>query len=280
MLHNEHSKAAKELQRKITKLREENKDPSLPQKHAARVQTDSSSAASARPQSAPSPPPQARNRMSDSQQTVDESFMLLGQRVCDHSVFHAPPADLSWSQSEPSDAFNHFWKITEGMLEHLSQPVAFATAPLAPLVESPQKAGRRRDASSNSSDTDIEDPISRRLSRGISFVKAARSKMLTRHDSSANASDSDVAGPSTFPPRPQPTHAYDIGDEWDDDVRANDGGWHTYVIFRILISIVPVQMTIWQTRSALSRLRRSLNLRPSNRKTRFSKSSWRKRRSS
>ncbi|OBZ75479.1 hypothetical protein A0H81_04532 [Grifola frondosa] len=67
------------------------------------------------PSPASSPPLPAPNRMSDSQQTVDESFMLLGQR------------------SDPGDAFNQFWKITEGMLEHLSQPVAFATAPLAPL---------------------------------------------------------------------------------------------------------------------------------------------------
>ena len=115
-------------------------------------------------------------------------------------------------QSEPGDAFNHFWKITEGMLDYLSQPVAFATAPLSPPETN------RRDGSA-SSDTDIEDPISKTLSRGLGFVKAAKSRMLTRHDSSTNmSSDSDGgrAGINTFPPKPQPL------DDWDDDL-GDDG---------------------------------------------------------
>lgn len=85
MLHNEHCKAGKELQRKINKLKDEGKDPSLPQLpelsqkvppaklnsniyHAApRVNTSS---------------PQPLRFMTDSQNTGDESFMLLGgQRV-------------------------------------------------------------------------------------------------------------------------------------------------------------------------------------------------------
>ena len=56
------------------------------------------------------------------------------------------------------------------MLEHLSQPVAFAIAPLGP-PENGHSSSRRRDPSS-SSDTDIEDTISRTLSRGVGFVKA------------------------------------------------------------------------------------------------------------
>jgi hypothetical protein len=55
------------------------------------------------------------------------------------------------SQSDPGDAFNHFWKIMEGMLDNLSQPVAFATAPLGPDTRP-----LRRDGSSGS-DTDHED---------------------------------------------------------------------------------------------------------------------------
>lgn len=78
MLYSEHHKAGNELQRKITKLREENKDPSLPQKVAR------TSAAAVPPSTLPQPiasPPHnlPQPRMSDSQQTVDESFMLLGQ---------------------------------------------------------------------------------------------------------------------------------------------------------------------------------------------------------
>lgn len=89
MLYNEHSKAGKELQRKIAKLREENKDPSLPQRAPSRsavpnVPSANVSAISlATPKTSPSPPPQlGAARLSDSQQMVDESFMLLGQKVC------------------------------------------------------------------------------------------------------------------------------------------------------------------------------------------------------
>lgn len=90
------------------------------------------------------------------------------------------------------------------MLDYLSQPVAFASAPLSP----PENGGA-------GSDTDVEDPISKTLSRGLGFVKAARSRMLTRHDSSTTmSSDSDGAraGISTFPPKPQPL------EDWDDDL--------------------------------------------------------------
>lgn len=77
MLYNEHTKSAKDAQRKIAKLREENKDPSLPQnlphKHTP--------APPPVPGPSSSPTPQTGNRMVDSQNTGDESFMLLGQRV-------------------------------------------------------------------------------------------------------------------------------------------------------------------------------------------------------
>ncbi|OCH95624.1 hypothetical protein OBBRIDRAFT_745393 [Obba rivulosa] len=198
MLHNEHSKAGKDLQRKIAKLREENKDPNLPQKSTR------SSTATSLPQSMPAhpapPSPPQRSRMIDSQQTVDESFMILGQR------------------SDAGDAFHQFWKITEGMLDHLSQPVAFATAPLGPDLDHQSQNGRREGSSSD--DTDPEDARSKRLSRGIGLVKAARSKILTRHDSDSDSSR--IPGPSIFPPKPQPTYAVDLRDDWDDEVRAYD----------------------------------------------------------
>lgn len=105
------------------------------------------------------------------------------------------------------------------MLDYLSRPVAFATAPLAPE----ESKAKTRDGGS-SSDTDLEDPISKKISRGINFVKAAHSKMLTRYDSSAATSDSEPSpGPSTFPPPPQPSHAVDLRDDWDDDIRAFEG---------------------------------------------------------
>lgn len=83
MLYNEHHKAGKELQRKIEQLKSEGKDPNLPQKPdppQSAATRSNSHPYPAFPRSAPSPPP--HRPMTDSQGTVDESFMLLGgQRV-------------------------------------------------------------------------------------------------------------------------------------------------------------------------------------------------------
>lgn len=294
MLHNEHMKLGKDLQRRIAKLREENKDPALPQKptRTSSAANPSSSAVASPPQPIPSPPPQPptnTNTMSDSQQTVDESFMLLGQRVRKYSFVYifwresgmsdmkaAIPSAPSRAQrcsawvliplqfrgaesfrghntdngsvlqSDPGDAFHQFWKATEGMLEYLSRPVAFATAPLAPEEPpkpSPSPSGRRgaktRDGNS-SSDTDFEDPISRKISRGISLVKAAHSRMLTKYDSVYGAGGSGAAAEGsgssiesgTFPPPPQPSHAIDLRDDWDDDIRAFDGELQVYNLLK------------------------------------------------
>ena len=109
------------------------------------------------------------------------------------------------------------------MLDYLSRPVAFATAPLAP---EDSNLNRNRNGSW-SSDTDLEDPITKKISRGISLVKAAHSRMLTRYDAMAAGSDTEAApGPSTFPPAPQPSHAFDLHDDWDDDIRAFEGTSH------------------------------------------------------
>ncbi|KIJ44149.1 hypothetical protein M422DRAFT_67759 [Sphaerobolus stellatus SS14] len=110
MLYNEHNKAGKELQRKIGKLREEGKDPSLPQpptpplsrEHRTHGISSSNQSVLSR-----------HGSMQDSNYPIDESYMMLGQQ-----------------QPEPQDTFNQFWNILEGMLDNLSQPVAFATAPL------------------------------------------------------------------------------------------------------------------------------------------------------
>lgn len=77
MLLNEHEKSAKDVQRRIEKLREENKDPSLPQN----VPQKHISTPAPVPGPSSSPLPQTSSRMVDSQNTGDESFMLLGQRV-------------------------------------------------------------------------------------------------------------------------------------------------------------------------------------------------------
>ena len=84
MLYNEHCKAAKELQRKIDQLKAEGKDPSLPQK--PEVPNPAPHRQNSNPYSGPprvnTSSPQPLRTMTDSQNTGDESFMLLGgQRV-------------------------------------------------------------------------------------------------------------------------------------------------------------------------------------------------------
>lgn len=85
MLYNEHIKAGRDLERRIAKLREEHKDPTLPQKvpQMRAEHNSSSSNTKSRPYPTPSPPmpPSASLRLTDSQNNVDESFMVLGQRV-------------------------------------------------------------------------------------------------------------------------------------------------------------------------------------------------------
>jgi len=164
MLYNEHVKAGRELGRRIAKLREENKDPTLPQKVSlAQIRAEHSSSASsggAHPSHlAPSPPlpSSASLRLTDSQNNVDESFMVLGQR------------------SDPGDAFNHFWRIMEGLLDNLSQPVAFATAPLGTEPSLSGKRGLQRDGNSGS-ETEREEPFVSRFSRKLGLDGKLRSK--------------------------------------------------------------------------------------------------------
>ena len=85
MLYNEHCKAGKELQRKIDILKNEGKDPSLPQLPELSQKAPPPKLHS---NAYPGPPrvntssPQPLRFMTDSQNTGDESFMLLGaQRV-------------------------------------------------------------------------------------------------------------------------------------------------------------------------------------------------------
>lgn len=92
------------------------------------------------------------------------------------------------------------------MLEHLSQPVAFATAPLAP-PENGSSSSRFSDYSGH--DYDVEDPITKTLNRGFGLMKSAKSRILNTTPDSGNSR----AGITTFPPKPHP-----IDDDWDDDL--------------------------------------------------------------
>lgn len=100
LLHDEHVKQAQDLDRRITRLRQEGKDPSLPQKPLPSPGQSSPFAS------------KSDSGFRDATGPIEESFMLLGQK------------------NELNSSFAQFWKILEGMLDHLSQPVAFATAPL------------------------------------------------------------------------------------------------------------------------------------------------------
>ncbi|TFY81968.1 hypothetical protein EWM64_g2048 [Hericium alpestre] len=156
--------SGKELERRISSLREQGIDPSLPQKPTIpRPPSVPSRLASGH---SPSPPPNGRARMGDSQHTVDESFMLLGQQSAD-----------------AGDPFNHFWRALE-TLDHLSQAVAFATAPLSP--DASQR--RVKQDGSTGSDTDIEDN-----SRSKRALGRGRSKLGSPDASFATAYDGDGA---------------------------------------------------------------------------------------
>ncbi|KAJ7063096.1 hypothetical protein C8F01DRAFT_1131511 [Mycena amicta] len=171
MLENEHKKAAKDLQRKIEQLKIEGKDPTKPVAQSSR-----SSHSPAVPRSAPSPPPS--RPMSDSQGTVDESFMLLGGQ-----------------RSDPGDAFNQFWNIMQGMLDNLSQPVAFATAPLGtPELQSGTRPSREtfsRQDGNLSSDTDIEEPMVARFARRLGMSGDSRRSLSSLKPKVAPAPEPD-----------------------------------------------------------------------------------------
>lgn len=109
-------------------------------------------------------------------------------------------------QSDPGDDFGKFWDRMQAMQDMLEQPlaVAFATAPLAE-EEQKRKKGGRRDTSSGSDSTDIEEPMSARFARKIGMTKASKSKIL----------GVDIPGPSK-------SHQETFDEEFDEDAFADD----------------------------------------------------------
>lgn len=89
MLYNDHRKAGAELERRISKLREEGKDPTVAQKRDVPKKHTTRHTSNTDPSRTSSPPP--RPHMTDSPEgTVDESFMLLGgQRVRSQHVSYS-----------------------------------------------------------------------------------------------------------------------------------------------------------------------------------------------
>lgn len=193
MLYNEHIKEAKELQRRVDKLKEDGIDPSLPQKISSPTRPSPIPSNISRGPS-PTPPSNSRGHaMMDSQQTVEESFMVLGGQVRHATLYlllHSPvsfipPSHEQRQSADAGDAFNKFWKAME-TLDHLSQPVAFATASLG--FHEVSRRNLKREGS-NSSDTDVEDTI--RSRKGFA---RGQSKALSPDNSFATAYDGDAGG--------------------------------------------------------------------------------------
>lgn len=81
MLYTEHNKAGKELQRKIAKLQEEGKDPSLPQPLAPLIREQQSQRQLDSPQSLLSTNALSQSAMTESNYPIGESYMMLGRQV-------------------------------------------------------------------------------------------------------------------------------------------------------------------------------------------------------
>ncbi|KIY67716.1 hypothetical protein CYLTODRAFT_431207 [Cylindrobasidium torrendii FP15055 ss-10] len=181
MLHKEHAKAAQDLDRRITKLRDEGKDPSVPQKRdlPKKPSTPRRSAAgrvgasSLRPMGDSAHAPEG---------TVDESFMLLGAQ-----------------RSDPGDAFNAWWNTVQTRFDQHSEAVAFASAPLAHdpagTATPPQHRSSRRDGSL-SSDTDLDEPMVSRFTKrfGLSSNKPTRRQQYPPLSAEQQKEVDDLAG--------------------------------------------------------------------------------------
>lgn len=101
----------------------------------------------------------------------------------------------------------------QAMQDMLEQPlaVAFATAPLA---ESEKKKGAGRDGSSSSDSTDIDEPMTTRFARKMGMTKGSRSRVF--------------GGDSIAATSPGKSRNVDIGEEFDEDVFADDSEFSSY----------------------------------------------------
>ncbi|EJD05997.1 uncharacterized protein FOMMEDRAFT_18216 [Fomitiporia mediterranea MF3/22] len=138
----------KDLQRRIAKLREEGKDPSLPQvSHSPRGAAKSNdNETSSNPGSGLHVPPRARS-LESSATTFDESFMVLNQQ--------------SDNNGEDSP-FDLFWKVTGEIMYNLSQPMSFQTAAMAALDAVESRTASTQSESGNNEAVNTSIPSVRR----------------------------------------------------------------------------------------------------------------------
>ncbi|KAF8758854.1 hypothetical protein RHS01_03074 [Rhizoctonia solani] len=144
---------------------------------------------------------QAPRRMGDStssvEHTIEDSYMMLGGRPGEHN-----------------EAFDQFWKNLEGMLENLSQPAAFATAPLAgtsPVSRDKDAVGDddegdESDASSNDSFCIIDgkdDPFAPQTPKSASFGSSANSSPSASKRYKKTSVPDPSKARSAYPPPPR-----------------------------------------------------------------------------
>ncbi|CUA72212.1 hypothetical protein RSOLAG22IIIB_00875 [Rhizoctonia solani] len=136
-------------------------------------------------------------RMADStssvEHTIEDSYMMLGGRPGEHN-----------------EAFDQFWKTLEGMLENLSQPVAFATAPLAGTSPKNKHVdeeddGGESDASSNDSFCiiDSKDPIAPQTPKSATFGSSAGSSPTSSKKYKKSGTPNPSLARSAYPPPPR-----------------------------------------------------------------------------
>ena len=110
----------------------------------------------------------------------------------------------------------------QGMLDNLSQPVAFATIPLSQEPDSPTTdqppPDLHRDSGNMSSDTDLEEPILSKFSRKIGLVSKLgdRSRRTIQKAVSPNTSQGSTSSNKS---------EFDLDDEEDDFL---DAGLSSY----------------------------------------------------
>lgn len=97
----------------------------------------------------------------------------------------------------------------EAMQQMLEQPlaVAFATAPLG--EEKQKEKGVRREGSSSSENTDIEEPMTTRFARKMGISRGSKSRIFVN----------DLGAASSSSPKVQNV---DFGEEFDEDVFADE----------------------------------------------------------
>ncbi|KAH7340198.1 hypothetical protein B0J17DRAFT_650315 [Rhizoctonia solani] len=139
-------------------------------------------------------------RMADStssvEHAIEDSYMMLGGRPGEHN-----------------EAFDQFWKTLEGMLVNLSEPVAFATAPMAgnssvnkeAVDDEDDDGGGESDASSNDSFCiiDSKDPIAPQTTKSAIFGSSASSSPTSSKKSKKSIIPNPSLARSAYPPPPR-----------------------------------------------------------------------------